>query len=66
MNELTPREQEVLALLAEGKTNDDIADTLTISHHTVARHRENLMSKLGLHSRSDLVRYAIRKGLIKP
>jgi two-component system response regulator NreC len=66
MNDLTPREHEVLALLAEGKTNEDIADTLTISHHTVARHRENLMSKLGLHSRSDLVRYAIRKGLIKP
>jgi two-component system response regulator NreC len=66
MNELTPREQEVLALLAEGKTNDEIADALTISHHTVARHRENLMSKLGLHSRSDLVRYAIRKGLIRP
>jgi two-component system response regulator NreC len=66
MNDLTPREQEVLALLADGKTNEDIADTLTISHHTVARHRENLMSKLGLHSRSDLVRYAIRKGLIKP
>ena len=66
MNDLTPREQQVLALLAEGKTNDEIADTLTISHHTVARHRENLMSKLGLHSRSDLVRYAIRKGLIKP
>jgi two-component system response regulator NreC len=66
MNDLTPREQEVLAMLAEGKTNDVIADTLTISHHTVARHRENLMSKLGLHSRSDLVRYAIRKGLIKP
>jgi two-component system response regulator NreC len=66
MNDLTPREQEVLALLADGKTNEDIADSLTISHHTVARHRENLMSKLGLHSRSDLVRYAIRKGLIKP
>ena len=66
MNDLTPREQEVLAMLAEGKTNDEIADTLTISHHTVARHRENLMGKLGLHSRSELVRYAIRKGLIKP
>ena len=66
MNELTPREHEVLALLAEGKTNDEIAGTLAISHHTVARHRENLMGKLGLHSRSDLVRYAIRKGLIKP
>jgi DNA-binding NarL/FixJ family response regulator len=66
MNDLTPREQEVLALLAEGRTNDEIADALVISHHTVARHRENLMSKLGLHSRSELVRYAIRKGLIKP
>jgi two-component system response regulator NreC len=66
MNNLTSREQEVLAMLAEGKTNEEIADALTISHHTVARHRENLMSKLGLHNRSDLVRYAIRKGLIKP
>lgn len=63
---LTPREQEVLALLADGRTNDEIAELLTISSHTVARHRENLMSKLGLHSRSELVKYAIRKGLIKP
>ncbi len=62
---LTSREQEVLSLLAEGKTNDEIANGLSISHHTVARHRENLMSKLGLHSRSELVKYAIRKGLIK-
>lgn len=66
MNGLTPRENEVLSLLAEGKTNDEIADLLTISVHTVARHRENLMGKLGLHSRSELVKYAIRKGLIKP
>lgn len=66
MNGLTPRESEVLSLLAEGKTNDEIADILTISIHTVARHRENLMGKLGLHSRSELVKYAIRKGLIKP
>lgn len=66
MNDLTPRESEVLYLLAEGKTNDEIADLLTISVHTVARHRENLMGKLGLHSRSELVKYAIRKGLIKP
>jgi DNA-binding NarL/FixJ family response regulator len=66
MSGLTPREQEVLALLAEGKTNDEIAELLTISAHTVARHRENLMAKLGLHSRSELVKYAIRKGLIKP
>ena len=66
MSGLTPREQEVRALLAEGKTNDEIAGLLTISAHTVARHRENLMGKLGLHSRSELVKYAIRKGLIKP
>lgn len=66
MNGLTPREGEVLSLLAEGKTNDEIAELLSISAHTVARHRENLMGKLGLHSRSELVKYAIRKGLIKP
>ena len=63
---LTPREQEVLSLLADGKTNDEIATDLVISPHTVARHREHLMGKLGLHNRSELVKYAIRKGLIKP
>lgn len=63
---LTTREQEVLSMLADGRTNEEIADSLVISPHTVARHRENLMSKLGLHSRSELVKYAIRKGLIKP
>ena len=66
MSKLTPREQEVLSLLAEGKTNDEIAAELVISPHTVARHRENLMGKLGLHNRSELVKYAIRKGLINP
>jgi two-component system response regulator NreC len=66
MNGLTPREQEVLSMLAEGKTNEEIAVALTISRHTVARHRENLMCKLGLHNRSELVKYAIRKSLIKP
>ena len=66
MNGLTTREQEVLTLLAAGKTNEEIAEALSISHHTVARHRENLMAKLELHSRSELVKYAIRKGLIKP
>ena len=66
MNGLTPRESEVLSLLAEGKTTENIAGLLNISVHTVARHRENLMGKLGLHSRSELVKYAIRKGLIKP
>jgi DNA-binding NarL/FixJ family response regulator len=63
---LTPREKEVLELLAEGYSNQKIADQLVISKHTVARHRENLMRKLELHSRSDLVKYAIRKGLINP
>jgi two-component system response regulator NreC len=63
---LTTREQEVLSLLAEGLSNDEIGETLQISKHTVARHRENLMRKLGLHSRSELVKYAIRKGLIAP
>lgn len=66
MNGLTAREQEVLQLLAAGKTTDEIAAALIISPHTVARHRENLMTKLGLHNRSELVKYAIRKGLIKP
>lgn len=62
---LTDREQEVLSLLAEGAANDHIADKLVISTKTVERHRENIMRKLNLHSRSELVRYAIRKGIIK-
>jgi two-component system response regulator NreC len=63
---LTTREQEVLAHLADGASNADIADTLNISPKTVARHRENIMRKLNLHSRSELVKYAIRKGIIQP
>ena len=66
MDGLTAREQEVLAALADGRSNEEIAETLTISKHTVARHRENLMRKLGLHNRGELVKYAIRKGLINP
>jgi len=65
MEELTPREQEVLVLLAEGASNSDIAEKLSISPKTVARHRENIMEKLNLHSRSELVKYAIRKGIIQ-
>jgi two-component system, NarL family, response regulator NreC len=65
-DELTPREQEILVALAGGESNDQIAEKLSISPHTVARHRENLMRKLELHSRSELVKYAIRKGLINP
>ena len=64
LENLTRREQEVLELLTEGLSNEEIADRLVISRHTVARHRENLMRKLDLHSRSELVKYAIRKGLI--
>ena len=63
---LTPREQEVLELLAKGSSNEEIAEILSISKHTVARHRENLMRKLGIHNRSELVKYAIRRGLISP
>jgi len=66
VNGITLREQEVLGMLAAGQSNEDIAVSLSISKHTVARHRENLMRKLGLHSRSELVKYAIRKGLIEP
>lgn len=62
---LTTRQQEVLALLAEGATNSEIAGKLFISPKTVASHRENIMQKLNLHSRTELVKYAIRKGLIK-
>ena len=63
--DLTDREQEVLTHLAEGESNDEIAKALVISPKTVARHRENIMHKLNLHSRAELVRYAIRKGIIK-
>ena len=64
-SELTDREQEVLTHLAEGENNEEIALVLVISPKTVARHRENIMRKLNLHSRAELVRYAIRKGIIK-
>jgi two-component system response regulator NreC len=62
--DLTPREQEVLTLIAQGLSNGEIAEQLVISAKTVDRHRENIMRKLNLHSRVDLVKYALRKGLI--
>ncbi len=65
-NDITPREREVLALLAEGASTEEIAAALVISPKTVERHRENIMRKLNLHSRAELVRYAIRKGIIRP
>jgi len=61
---LTEREREVLVLIAQGLSNPEIADKLVISIKTVNRHRENIMAKLNLHSRVELVRYAIEKGLI--
>jgi two-component system response regulator NreC len=62
---LTEREHEVLTYLAEGANNEKIAAELIISPKTVERHRENIMRKLNLHSRAELVRYAIRKGIIQ-
>ena len=62
--ELTPREREVLTYIAEGFTNREIAEALVISIKTVDRHRENIMQKLNLHSRVELVKFAIEKGLI--
>ncbi len=64
-SELTPREREVLVLIAEGLSNAEIADDLVISVKTVDRHRENIMRKLNMHNRIDLVKYAIRTGLIE-
>ena len=61
---LTPREREVLTFIAEGLTNREIAETLIISIKTVERHRENIMAKLDMHNRVELVKYAMKKGLI--
>jgi two-component system response regulator NreC len=61
---LTEREQQVLKMIAEGLMNKEIAEKLSISVRTVERHRENIMAKLNLHSRAELVRYAVDKGLI--
>jgi two-component system response regulator NreC len=63
-DDLTPREREVLTLIAEGLSNAEIAEKLVISVKTVDRHRENIMRKLNLHSRVDLVKYALKIGLI--
>jgi DNA-binding NarL/FixJ family response regulator len=63
---LTPRELQVVKLIAEAHTNAQIADVLQISAKTVERHRENLMAKLGMSDRVELTRYAIRRGLVEP
>jgi DNA-binding NarL/FixJ family response regulator len=63
---LTPRELEVLKLIAEANTSKQIADKLFISIKTVDRHRQNILEKLGMRDRVELTRYAIRRGLIQP
>ncbi len=61
---LTDREREILQLVAEGRPNQEIADRLFISVKTVLRHRTSIMEKLGFHNRTELIKYAISKGLI--
>jgi DNA-binding NarL/FixJ family response regulator len=63
---LTPRESEIVKLIAEGNTSREIGELLVISEKTVERHRANILEKLGLRDRVDLTRYAIRRGLAEP
>jgi DNA-binding NarL/FixJ family response regulator len=63
---LTPREGEVVKLIAEAYSNREIAAQLVISEKTVERHRANILEKLGMHDRVELTRYAIRRGLVEP
>jgi DNA-binding NarL/FixJ family response regulator len=63
---LSPRELEVVKLIAEAYTSDQIAQELSISRRTVDRHRENILAKLGMRDRVELTRYAIRRGLVEP
>ena len=63
---LSPREQEVVKLIAEAHTNRQIADVLKVSEKTVESHRANVLQKLGMRDRVELVRYAIRRGLVEP
>jgi DNA-binding NarL/FixJ family response regulator len=63
---LTPREEEIVKLIAEGQSSKDIAETLVISIKTVERHRANILQKLGMRDRLELTKYAIRAGLIEP
>ena len=63
---LTPRELEILKLIAEGQTSKEIADLLVLSIKTIERHRADILHRLGMRDRVDLTRYAIRRGLIEP
>lgn len=64
--ELTPREQEIVKLIAEAHTNKSIAEILHLSEKTVESHRARVLQKLGMRDRVELVRYAIRRGLVEP
>jgi DNA-binding NarL/FixJ family response regulator len=63
---LSPREREVVTLIAEGLTSEEIAQRLVLSPKTVERHRTNILGKLSLRNRVELTRYAIRRGLVEP
>jgi DNA-binding NarL/FixJ family response regulator len=63
---LTPREEEIVKLVAEAHTNEEIGELLFISKKTVERHRANILEKLGMRDRVELTRYAIRRGLVEP
>lgn len=63
---LTPREEQVLKLIAEGRTSREIARILTISERTVDKHRSHILARLGMNDRTQLTRYAIRAGLVEP
>lgn len=63
---LTPREQEILGLIGEGKSNQEISSHLNVTVNTVQTHRGHIMEKLGFHGRSELMRYAIRTGHLRP
>lgn len=65
-DELTPREKQILQLIAQGKSNKDIAQLLGLSVNTVSVHRNNLMHKMKMHRTAELVLYAIRQGLVSP
>ena len=66
LSKITPREKQVLTLIAQGKSNKEIGGILNLSANTVAVHRANLMDALGIHKAAELVLYAVRKGLVTP
>jgi two-component system, NarL family, response regulator NreC len=66
LNSLSERERDVLRLIAQGKTSNEIAQMLVISPYTVQTHRDHIMEKLNLHRKADLIRYAVRVGLVGP